>query len=394
MLDDAQLLRRYADEKSEAAFAELVRRHLDLVYSAALRQVEGDVHRAKDVAQQVFTLLAQKAGALARHPALTGWLYLSARHCAARAMRREWRRQALERKAADMSEPGADAAVEWERARPVLDAAMEELGATDREAVLLRYFARRPFAQIGVALRLSEDGARRRVERALDKLRAQLARRGVTSSAAALAAALEGHAVLAAPASLTVSVTGAAMAGSAGGGVAAVFMNMTKLQVGLGAAAALGAGVFLYQLKANSEAQAQLAARRPAERRESVDSTGKSAPARERSAPGSAQPAAPTMAPASAPPRAAPASATPARMLLVNLPDADLSLVFRTYEGYAGQRVTRGPEVDRVRTPIHIVAGPLPREEMLEAMRRALREQAGILIESAADGTIHARIVR
>src|SRR6266567_1895126 len=99
MPDDAQLLQRYAREKSEPAFTELVRRYLDLVYSAALRQVGGDAHGAKDVSQVVFTVLARKASSLTRHPVLTGWLYTATQHAAAKTLRTESRRRAREQKA-------------------------------------------------------------------------------------------------------------------------------------------------------------------------------------------------------------------------------------------------------------------------------------------------------
>src|SRR2546430_2304208 len=99
MLDDAQLLRRYVDEKSNAAFAELVARHVDLVYSAALRQVGGGTHRAEDVAQVVFITLARKAPALTQHPVLTGWLYTTTHFAATKALRTEWRRRAREQEA-------------------------------------------------------------------------------------------------------------------------------------------------------------------------------------------------------------------------------------------------------------------------------------------------------
>ena len=85
MLTDAELLRRCAEETSEAAFAELVQRNGDLVYSAALRQVGGDAHRAQDVAQVVFTTLARKAASLTKHPVLAGWLYTTTRLAAGRA---------------------------------------------------------------------------------------------------------------------------------------------------------------------------------------------------------------------------------------------------------------------------------------------------------------------
>src|SRR5436190_22898787 len=104
MLTDAELLRRYAEEKSEAAFSELVQRYLDLVYSAALRQVYGDAHRAQDVTQVVFTTLARKAASLTGHPVLAGWLYTATQHAAAKVIRSETRRHAREQEAHAMHE--------------------------------------------------------------------------------------------------------------------------------------------------------------------------------------------------------------------------------------------------------------------------------------------------
>lgn len=217
MLDDAELLRRYAAQKSEAAFAELVQRHLDLVYSAALRQVGGDAHRARDVAQEVFATLARKSAALGGHPVLAGWLYNTTQHLARRAVRAEQRRRVREAEALRMNETdaGAEHAADWERIRPVLDAVMRELGEGEREAVVLRFFARRQFAEIGRVLGVSEDAARMRVERALERLRGRLARRGVTSTAGGLALVLSSQAVTAAPAGLAASVATAATAASA-----------------------------------------------------------------------------------------------------------------------------------------------------------------------------------
>src|SRR6266566_5795339 len=194
---DAELLRRYADVQSEDAFAELVRRHLDLVYSAALRQVNGDAHLAQDVTQTVFTDLARKAETLSRRPVLTGWLYTSAHFAAAKAVRAEVRRRAREQEAQTMREllhsPTPD--LDWSKLRPVLDEAMHELKESDRAAILLRYFEQRQLAEIGARLGVSENTARMRVERALDKLRAHLARHGISTSAAVLSAAISVSAV-------------------------------------------------------------------------------------------------------------------------------------------------------------------------------------------------------
>ena len=142
MSTDAELLRRYAQDNSEAAFAELVRRHLSLVYFAALRQVGGDAHRAEEVAQSVFTDLARKARMLTGHATLTGWLHTSTRFAAAKARRADFSRQHHEREASTMNAllSDSDSSAEWERLRPTIDEAIQELGDRDREAVLLRFF--------------------------------------------------------------------------------------------------------------------------------------------------------------------------------------------------------------------------------------------------------------
>ncbi len=201
---DGELLRRYTKEQSEDAFAELVSRHLDWVHSSALRQVYGDRQIASDVAQGVFIDLARKAPQLLRHPSLTGWLHTSTRYLAANARRGEERRRQREQHAHAMNPPPDSAGPEpdWMELQPVLDATLHELPAADREAVLWRYFERQSHAEIGARLGLSEDAARMRVDRALDKLRASLARRGVGSATAALGAVLTQRASAAAPAEL------------------------------------------------------------------------------------------------------------------------------------------------------------------------------------------------
>src|SRR5476651_619018 len=121
MIADSELLRRYAEEASEEAFAELVRRHLNLVYAAAIRQV-GDAHRAEDVVQAVFTDLARKAAALWRRPVLVSWLYTSTRFAAAKAVRADQRRQVREQEAQTMNEllSTPETPADWDRLRPVL----------------------------------------------------------------------------------------------------------------------------------------------------------------------------------------------------------------------------------------------------------------------------------
>jgi RNA polymerase sigma factor (sigma-70 family) len=244
--DDAQLLRRYAEEGSEPAFSELVARHVDLVYSSALRQVAGDAHLAQDVTQTVFADLARKACALSGRAVLTGWLYQATRFAVAKAVRTERRRSNREREAVSMQEAFAE--TNWEQLSSVLDEAMARLGAKDRDAVLLRFFERKDLRAVGDALGTSEEAARKRISRALEKLRRYLTGRGVTLSAATLATALTGSAVQAAPAALAGTISAAVFACAATVAAGSTFnllniMSMTNIKaVLLSALVVAGAG--------------------------------------------------------------------------------------------------------------------------------------------------------
>jgi RNA polymerase sigma factor (sigma-70 family) len=249
--EDSELLRRYANGGSEAAFAELVRRHVDLVYSTALRLVNGDAHRAQDLTQGVFSELARNAKSLARHPALIGWLYTTTRRMAWHTIRSEQRRVAREQMAYTMNDSTRPPAAEpdWEHLRPFLDGAMHQLNDTDRVAVLLRFFKNKNLREVGLELGLTENAARMRVERALEKLRVRLARKGVTSTSAALALALSGNAVNSAPAGFAAALAGASLAGAASktGTTLGIlkFMAATNLKTGLAVLAIAGAVVTL-----------------------------------------------------------------------------------------------------------------------------------------------------
>lgn len=269
MRDDSDLLRSYAETHSEAAFAELVRRHIDLVYFSALRRCGGDSHRAEDIAQQVFTELARRAAALGHHTSLVGWLYTTTRNLSAKALRAEQSRRAREQASHTMSDADSPSpAADWERLRPELDQVLDLLPERDRDAILLRFFGNRPFAEIGRALKVSDDAARMRTDRALEKLRALLERRGITSTAAALALALGASSSVAAPATLSGSVTTAALAeaaatGSAGAGLtASLAMTFAKVSGGTLAAAlalVLSTSANAYLLLQSSEPQPSIA---------------------------------------------------------------------------------------------------------------------------------------
>ena len=263
MNDDAELLRQYADHRSEPAFAELVRRHLGLVYHAALRQTGGDVHRAQDVAQDVFTGLARKARTLAQRPTLAGWLHTSTRYAALQAVRTERRRQNREQEIYAMTDAlhTDTAAADWDRLKPFVDEALHALNERDREAVLLRFFEGRPFAEVGAKLAVSEDAARVRVDRALEKLRTTLARHGVTSTAAALSVALGAQAGAAVPAGLAATVTNGALVAGGTSSLLFMLMNLSKLKVALalGVVAAGATTVAVQQHHDNETLRAEVA---------------------------------------------------------------------------------------------------------------------------------------
>lgn len=262
MIDDATLLQRYATEHSEEAFAELVRRHLPLVYAAACRRLEGQTHRAADICQSVFIALARNASRLSRHPVLTGWLYTATRYAALDAMRTEKRRHAREREAHAMEEisrPDPTAAVNWERLQPFIDQAFDELNDRDREALLLRFFQNRAFAEIGGLLGLSEEATRKRVDRALDKLRGSLGRRGITSTSVVLASVLTAESAAAVPIGLAASITGASVA-TTSAAVAGTFSFMSSTTLAWSVAAAsltVGAIGFVSQQRTSSAAPAK-----------------------------------------------------------------------------------------------------------------------------------------
>ena len=217
MTDDTELLRRYAREGTEESFAELVRRHIDVVYAAALRQCGGNAAHAQDVTQLVFTDLARQSAKLARHPALLGWLHTAARFAAMKILRTESRRQAREQQAAtlDAALAGSDAPFDWDRLQPMLDGVLGELKDRDRAAILLRFFEGKSLQEVGAGLQISETAARSCVDRALDKMRDRLAHRGLTSTSAVLGTVLAHQATAAAPAGLAVAIAGTAVASTA-----------------------------------------------------------------------------------------------------------------------------------------------------------------------------------
>jgi uncharacterized protein (TIGR03435 family) len=258
--NDLALLREYAANDSQAAFESLVSRHVGLVYSAALRQVRNP-HLAEEITQIVFIILAQKARRISDKTILTGWLFQTTRFAAIAETRNAALRRRREQEAgmeSDAQQTAPDPI--WEQLAPLLDEAISHLGEKDRAAVLLRFFENKSLAEVGDALGgASEDTARKRVARALAKLRNYFSKRGVALTTAIIAGTLSANSVQAAPVTLAKSVTTIAIAkGAAAGGSTLILikgalkvMAWTKMKTAIvvGTILILGGGTTMIVVK-------------------------------------------------------------------------------------------------------------------------------------------------
>ncbi len=262
--DDMALVREYAQSNSEQAFATLVSRHINLVYSVALRQVR-DPHLAEEITQAVFIILSKKAKSIGAETILCGWLCRPARYVSSRSLRNERRRQIRERESQMQSslnepEPGV-----WSQIEPLLDEALNCLGEKEHDAVVLRFFDGKELKQVGAAMGTTEDAARMRVNRGLESLRQFFAKRGVTLSAAGISGAIAANSVQAAPAGLAAAITAAAFSGTTITTAAVIAtaktIAMTTLQKALVATTvAILAGAGIYEARQASKAGAEIQA--------------------------------------------------------------------------------------------------------------------------------------
>jgi uncharacterized protein (TIGR03435 family) len=248
MTDDMDLLREYATSDSQEAFEALVSRHINLVYSVALRQVR-DPHLAQEVTQAVFIILARKATSLGPKTILSGWLYRTAQFASADALKAQRRRQMREQEAymqSTFNEPAAEPDA-WLQIAPLLEPAMAQLDEKDRNAIVLRFFGGNDLKTVGAALGVGEDSARMRINRGLEKLRKFFAKRGVTLTVAAIAGVVSANSVHAAPAALvkSVSIVATAKGAAASGSISTLIKGTLKLMAWTKAKTAITAGIIV-----------------------------------------------------------------------------------------------------------------------------------------------------
>lgn len=235
-MDDVELLKAYADRRDQQAFSQLVRRHANWLYAAARRQL-GDAHLAEDATQATFLLLAMKAGGLRRYRYLSGWLLLALEYCIRNIRRQRSRRQQREQEAATMRPEHVEPEADWDEIAPVLESALRALGRGDRDAVLLRFYEQKPLAEVGRLLGVSEEAARKRVDRAVDRLRENLAAKGVEAQSVSLSGLVLANAAEGGPPGLVEQVlaeVGGGIESSTAGGIAkgaAKMMVMAKVKV-------------------------------------------------------------------------------------------------------------------------------------------------------------------
>ena len=242
---DMDLVREFARNNSETAFAELVRRHINLVYSVAMR-FSGNPGDAQDVTQAVFIILARKAAGLRARTVLTGWLYETTRFTAIRLLRTQARRQAHEQEAfmqSTLEKTGDDTL--WRQLAPHLEAAMSRLAERDRTLLALRFYENKTGSEAAALLGIREEAAHKRTVRALEKLRKFFANRGVNSTAAIIAGAISANSVQVAPVALAKSVAAVAFAkgATASASTLTLFNGALKIMAWAKAKTAIYSGV-------------------------------------------------------------------------------------------------------------------------------------------------------
>jgi RNA polymerase sigma factor (sigma-70 family) len=252
--DDMALVQGYAQSNSERAFSALVSKHVNLVYSVALRQVR-DPHLAEEITQSVFIILARKAKSLSPKTILSGWLCRTARYVSADTLKIQRRRQIREQESQMQSSLNQPEPYVWNQIAPLLDDALNCLGEKEHDAVVLRFFDGKELKQVGAAMGTTEDAARMRVNRGVEKLREFFTKKGVTLSATAITGAVAANSVQAAPIALATTISTTVLAGMLTSTAIATktavttmnWMTTKTISAMLATALAAGTGTYLVQ---------------------------------------------------------------------------------------------------------------------------------------------------
>lgn len=416
MNDPQKLLADYAQRGSEAAFAELVQRYLNFVYSIALRLTNGDAYLAQDITQTVFADLALFARKLSKSVSLGGWLHRHACFVAAKTMRSERRRRTRERQAAEMNSPQDNIPANIAEIAPDLDDAINQLNDNDRLAILLRFFEQRDFSGVGEGLGASEEAARKRVSRAVEKLHATLTCRGLTLSAAGLGAALGAGLVSSAPAGMAAELAGSALAAAAGGeaAVGLKIFAVGKIKLAL-LAAAFAAAVttpFYMARQTHPALREENEALRKQVQRLTALQSGNAA-----LIPPVAQPAPPhgtpeeyhellrlrgevgvlrdqltkaTQARAAGALAPRPGAQTDPADITLSFPNIPASQLIDLYQNWSGKALTIAPEVSLNKTIwLKTVSGlPLTKNQAMHWTEEALKDQGHVVIVTNGDGSL------
>lgn len=249
-MSEYELLEAFIKKRSEEAFAELVSRYAGLVYSVARRRM-ANATLAEDITQIVFIRFAKTPPKVKSHAELVSWLHRTTVNVTIDTWRSETRRRNREQQATIMESNTSENEI-WDEITPNLDEALNQLNEQDRQALLLRFFGRKAMRDVGFALGVSEDAAKMRVSRALDRLRTQLGVGGTACTVAVLGTILAERSVEAVPSQLISRLAALRLPLGAGliglGGLFGSLLRIPKFNLGVGAVVLAAIGVSFFHL--------------------------------------------------------------------------------------------------------------------------------------------------
>jgi len=211
MTETSDHLKTYAENRDETSFRALVDQHLGMVFGTAVRRT-GDRSLSEEIAQNVFTALAKKAGEIRAAAALPAWLHRATILECSKAIRGESRRKKRMEKLIEINALEGDGLAVWKHAASDLDEAVDELPAADREILFQRFYEDKSFREIAKSSGKSEAASQKQASRALQKLAELMRGRGFAVPSVVLAAGFAQEISQAAPANLAASISTSALA--------------------------------------------------------------------------------------------------------------------------------------------------------------------------------------